>query len=69
MLGKIQDNIEKEKNIKEQREKEIAERIRELSDIRQAELENIKTKRIFLNGLVEESNIVLERFHRSIEDR
>lgn len=45
------------------------DQIRELAEIRQSELEDVKRKREFLKILVEESMIVLERFHRSIEDR
>ncbi len=47
---------------------EIAEKIGELEDGRKSDLEDVKRKRLFFNGLIEESNLVLKRFDQSIED-
>jgi hypothetical protein len=61
--------IEKERNEKENSEAEIARNLHDLSKIRESELEQVGINRTLLNGFVDESKTVLNRFYQSIEDR
>lgn len=62
-------SIDDEESLQGKNQLEIAKIVQQLSEIRKNELDDVKHKRIYLNGLVEESKQVLERFDRSIEAR
>ena len=69
VLENVLNNIENEKSIEEKNESEIAEKIRELSEIRKCESEDVKNKTMHLQSLIGESNTILDHFDRSIIDR